>query len=141
MREFKFRAYDKDKKIMIHNYDQSVGKIYSLPLGSSIRDFVFNLGLSYETLMQYTGRTDKNGKEIFEWDIVRWKSDNNEYQVGFIVYHKEYCRFNVVWETDLNNYLKNGFHGTARFIESENEEPLEVIGNILENPELLNATK
>jgi uncharacterized phage protein (TIGR01671 family) len=119
-REIKFRAYDKDKKIMIHNYDQSVGKIYSLPLGSSIRDFVFNLGLSYETLMQYTGLKDKHGKEIFEGDIIKTEL--------WIHYNNSVIRFEHGYFTPFQYDYING-------------EDLEVVGNVWENGDLLNDNK
>jgi uncharacterized phage protein (TIGR01671 family) len=71
-------------------------------------------------LMQYTGIKDKNGVEIYEGDILKWNA-------------KEWgCEFNEVveWDFDLLNARKYDW-----------AEWCEVIGNIHENPELLEADK
>lgn len=61
MRDIKFRAWDKEEKLMIENgsFDGSI------PLGD--KDLIF---------MQYTGLKDKKGKEIYEGDILL---HNNSY--------------------------------------------------------------
>jgi uncharacterized phage protein (TIGR01671 family) len=148
-REIKFRAYDKDKKIMIHDYDQSAGKIYSLPLGASIRDFVFNLGLSYKTLMQYTGLKDKYGKEIFEGDFIISKSypfypiiKEDELNFNELNYIAE-----IYWDDEQYSFayelhtISNRVRGLAMgglLCEMPVKE-IEIIGNIHENSELLNG--
>ena len=75
-------------------------------------------------LMQYTGIKDKNGKEIYEGDIVRCNSGFYEGGVGVITYVSAdnepgfFIVFaNYETEVDFNN--------------------IEVIGNIYENPELI----
>ena len=75
-----------------------------------------------ETVGQYTGLTDKNGKKIFEGDIVAYRGD----EYGVIVYDKKTARFCVefdVWSTDFDH-----LYG----------KEIEVIGNIHDNPELIN---
>lgn len=71
-----------------------------------------------ETVGQYTGLTDKNGKKIFEGDIVEG------WDVIFTVVFDEYCRYVIV--AGYGNYLL-----------AQNHEDMEVIGNIHDNPELL----
>lgn len=76
-----------------------------------------------ETVGQYTGLTDKNGKKIFEGDILK----------GILILHPDRQTFEVVYEN-------NGF-----YFRDEDEEgwhpdhidDYEVIGNTHDNPELL----
>lgn len=68
-------------------------------------------------LMQFTGLLDKNGRDIYEGDIVRWDNDSN-YQVIFAD--------GGFWLDGFDNE-----HGWP------SEELIEVIGNIYEHPELL----
>lgn len=76
MRELKFRAYDKDDKVM-----------YEMDDVCTVTD-VFNIGQRYDTLMQFTGLTDKNGKEIYEGDIVTVdrKDSFDKYNEAIIVF-------------------------------------------------------
>ena len=81
-----------------------------------------------ETLCQYTGLTDKNGKKIWENDIVR-RTDLyvvSKPSVGFIEYDLENTSFLIHW-TDKVEYSPT-YHWKDR---------LEVIGNIFDNPDLL----
>lgn len=74
-----------------------------------------------ETVGEYTGLTDKNGKKIFEGDIIRSNSER-----GYIEYYPNDCAFDVVDD--------HGFY----WLISEMSN-IEVIGNIHDNPELLYA--
>lgn len=76
---------------------------------------------NHHRLMQFTGLKDKNGKEIYEGDIVR----------DFIGSHKE-----VVWREDMASFVIRQKIGASMQINFD-DEPLEIIGNIYENPELL----
>ena len=91
-----------------------------------------------ETVGQYTGLTDKNSKKIFEGDIfsVTWKAEGRTPVVkSFVVEFKNGCFYartfngNTIVAT-VSNYAKCGKVGnTGVFVE--------VIGNIHDNPELL----
>jgi len=87
-------------------------------------------------LMQYTGLKDKNGKEIYEGDIVKIDWDNHEY-VKDRLYEVKY--FECVAAFQLGNLLSNGDSGADDIIEFELEtnEHLEKIGNIYENNAVL----
>ena len=81
-------------------------------------------------LMQSTGLKDKNGKEIFEGDIVKYKSGCNTYTEE-VAYDKNFAGFGV---RDANTDIIFTFWELAEDIDLIS---LEVVGNIYENPELL----
>ena len=119
MREIKFRAWDKKKNDW---FDDDSGELY-IELDGNI-----NFGWSGEImddytdriiLMQYTGMKDVKGVEIYEGDILQ-----SEHYFKYKVVFKGDC-----WrcESLKNSGFKNRFIG----------RDLKVIGNIYENPELL----
>ena len=112
MREIKFRQWDKSTKsfhywgyITEHGLEKRYGKYFQSPLGPMDDDL--------RESQQFTGLFDKNGREIYEGDILENK----------------------------------GFHNLRCFIEWDEKrgcwpyyaprEKFEIIGNIYENPELL----
>lgn len=87
------------------------------------------------TVCQYTGMKDRNGKRIFEGDIVRTKkfgkiighANVNDFDVFKVQY--EPCMFRLINKNRGFNLVDDGFR------------TLEVIGNIFDNPELLEEYK
>ena len=75
-------------------------------------------------IMQSTGLTDKNGKEIFEGDVVRFHTPQLT-TIGVVVFVKNEACFKV--RNDFGGHWVTVFH--TRYFE--------VIGNIYQNPELL----
>lgn len=78
--------------------------------------------------MQFTGLCDRDGKEIYEGDVVRYENagyDPSEgetpWEIGTVIFK------NLAWMIDSDDYMLCDFTLTD----------LEVIGNIYENPELL----
>lgn len=96
-----------------------------------------------DTLCQYTGLTDKNGKKIWENDILKG------YQYPFLSSEgKENYYAEVVWFTNCNAFGTYTFknpranvcgisEGNTELMENWNPEDWEVIGNIFDNADLL----
>lgn len=82
-------------------------------------------------LMQFTGLKDKNGKEIYEGDIINYKYSRHT-STQFVVKYNEFQATFVV--VDNHNDLVYTFRELADYIQLNS---LEVIGNIYENKELL----
>ena len=102
-----------------------------------------NAGIDYLVLMQPTGLRDKNGKLIYEGDIVNVYVSSEKlyrYQVKF-----EIGSFMLVSDEEIfdfpNKWNDNVYPLSQLYFEYDNEEncidQLEVIGNVYENPELL----
>ncbi len=122
-REIKFRAWDNECKV-IREYDDLKG----LTLDA--------LDASDFELEQFTGLKDKNGKEIYEGDILAWHS--NIYRkhdwVGLVLYRG--AGF-AVQEIDKSYSSPEWLDCACR----KDANIIEVIGNIHKNPELLEADK
>ena len=122
MREIKFRVWDKEEDVMYQNGSftlEVLGKFVSVYVKAKpyIRELI-----DYK-LMQYTGLKDKNGKEIYEGDIVKFRNkyiSKVEYSntQGFIVRFKQ-----------------AGLHHCINIFSTDSD--IEVIGNIYENEDLL----
>lgn len=113
--------------------------------GYSIEDFTKEKNNCFdvipETVGQYTGLTDKNGKRIFEGDIVKilytdWISQPLEDTRSLEEYLDSLTKKGVVdFAPYVGWYLKNGKYDLS--IISGTHGYIEVIGNIHDNPELI----
>ena len=123
----KFRAWTEEGKVMY--YDVYPFKYDTLLL--SYDEIAFDeVPASDFILMQSTGLKDKNSKEIFEGDIVKYKAGCNTFTEE-VAYDKNFAGFGVM---DAYADIIFSFEELAECI---NLHSLEVIGNIYENPELL----
>jgi uncharacterized phage protein (TIGR01671 family) len=139
MREFKFRVWDtKHKKFLIGippmeymlDHDEwSHRDIEEDPCVylNNVFSKDFNGRLIFQ---QYTGLTDKNKKEIYEGDIVKFsRLFEKERQIkelkSFVRFHNGQFGFDLIGFNDM-------------FFTLSDECGIEVIGNIFEHPELLN---
>lgn len=117
----KIRAWDTEKKTMynVRQIDFRGGEFRSSE----------NEWMKFDNVifMQSTGMKDKNGAEIYEGDIVKPVSFAS--WIGVVKYSSE----NAAYILDDHN---NEFRGENVYL-SQFNEGLEVIGNIYENPELM----
>lgn len=122
MREIKFRAWNKIVKQILYN-------VYPIDQEGTC-NFGSGTIINCE-VMQYTGLKDKNGKEIYEGDIVSIKS---QYETDEPIDTKARVEF-------FDGAFILDFHAmrlTWAVLEYKNSNWLiEIIGNIYENPELL----
>lgn len=128
MREIKFRGWDLNKHKM--NYepyvvgDETICEWDMVHLNKGIKEYE-------HPLMQYTGLKDKNGKEIYEGDIVS------------SLYAFEGCKgvYEIIWREDAKFHpVRHGIHQQERVTITMNDiKRCEVLGNIYENPELLDT--
>ena len=145
MKEIKFRAYDLKKKVVfpVHRIDfnkinQSIEFIKGYDDWDKDGYTVYGGGnMKYANkdryiLMQYTGLKDKNGKEIYEGDIVKvFLSCKGDYITAEIKYSEEYAQYIIVNTRCIIH--------EAESLGDYNE--LEIIGNIYDNPDLLEKGK
>ena len=113
---FKFRAwYSKDKEMIYFDFDL---------LNDESRAF-YKVSIEGSEKMQCTGLKDKNGKLIYEGDII---------DIGD-GYYEDYPRYQEV------KYSHGCFHPFNCSDYGHEPDEVEVLGNIYENPELLNKTE
>ena len=131
MRELKFRVWDKSVE---HLYEVQT----LIDGGGVIGRYVLNGEMNYIQLCaddviieQYTGLKDKNGKPIYEGDIVKLGEDS--YEVLF----DSYGQFCI--ENKKLHWTKDCFSFNSVDVWNSKRDGLlvEVVGNIHENPELL----
>ena len=88
------------------------------------------LDINPDTVGQFTGLLDKNGKEIYEGDIIGCHNPDIKH---LIFYNEKQGRFMAA----LNGDIENDFVGVCGLDDSRWNASKEVIGNIHDNPELL----
>ena len=130
MREIKFRAWVKDRKaifeVVLINYVTKKVTYLLERVGHllSIRDAKF-----YDVeLMQYTGLKDKNNKEIYEGDILFESFGERYYKVVF-----ENGGFRAEFKGDFDEHSFDLIDVVA--------QGCEIVGNIYENPELMEEVR
>ena len=138
MREIKFRAWIQSAKkmILVDSIEFHIdidNKLWYLSTqwDRSDPNFLFErrpkLGGTFP-LMQFIGLKDKNGKEIYEGDVLGWKAREFDYNKAQVVFDDKALRF-------VAELLPDGCGEDIRdLMRTDNAK---VIGNIYENPELV----
>jgi uncharacterized phage protein (TIGR01671 family) len=136
MREIKFRIWDKKYRTFDFNaspelFISTYGEVYEKDERSyGMQTYIeYNKSDFYE-LSQYTGLKDKNGKEIYEGDILKghyYEYGKKRRFIGKVVYGSH-----GFWLVGVKQYM-----GMRQDFYSQ----YEVLGNSFENPELLETSK
>lgn len=140
MRPLKFRAWNKKEGMFIPYFHGTLGNVVENESIYYSKE-AFEKDMSTDgfgdyptTLMQFTGIKDKNGKEIYEGDILKYrfedKEEINSLSTGIV---------EVIW-SDLSlgfRVTDHDEHYTFEIWDDPEMWEFEVIGNIYENKELL----
>lgn len=118
MREIKFRGYN-GEKWLFGNLDID----YKTKQAAISDDRWWRHPVRFKTVGQFTGLCDSDGREIYEGDVI--KLDNDVYTVSW-------AKYSACWFVDLKNF------GPSLFTQYHAGKSI-VIGNIHDNPELLEA--
>lgn len=134
-REIKFRIWDKSfKKFLEDDYESKNvidgdGNLFMYVLSETFRDLYFYKLLKNIEISEYTGLKDKNGKEIYEGDILKYN-----FPYDGRLKHVSPVKF---LETEASFGIKDRYENEIPLYRIAANNYFEVIGNIYEHPELL----
>lgn len=133
MREFKFRIWDKSVGRWLCEDAQYLVMDGSEVLAAPFSTINFKTNDKNYIIQQFTGIKDSQGKEIYDGDILKTIRENESFVIGVVRWY---------------NYIGHASDNICGFSCSPAEFPAEgcrintvIIGNQLENPELLNPCK
>ena len=136
-RELKFRIWDKSfKKFLEDDYESKNvidgdGNLFMYVLSETFRDLYFYKLLKNIEISEYTGLKDKNGKEIYEGDILKYN-----FPYDGRLKHVSPVKF---LETEASFGIKDRYENEIPLYRIAANNYFEVIGNIYENEELLKS--
>jgi uncharacterized phage protein (TIGR01671 family) len=134
-KDIKFRVWNDKYKKFVFNLD--FGQIQAANCNNGLLGVTFSNSelktdeIKYKdcTVQQFTGLFDKNGKEIYEGDIVKYTVIPDYYPSDKP--YETITKVELKLSTNLDTEHGGGPDGTTRY------ENIEVIGNVFENPELV----
>lgn len=130
-REILFKAKRKDNGKWVEGYyckttignDVRPSDLIFVPFKVSRNEEWGWMKVDFDTICQYTGLTDKNGKKIWENDIVR----NEKGDIGVVQWFEEHAAF-MIWNK-TKHYVC--------YLAEDDFSKIEIAGNEFDNPELL----
>jgi len=156
-REIKFRVYNTDWKMMVLPEDiyyikfhgeknEATCVAFNITTTDGMRNNDYWENPEDIVFMQYTGLHDKNGKEIYEGDIVKFLYKNcipeeirtaevNPHRIGDGGLYKNVSAYYPFVYTIAGSYKDDGRQTAECYLTPPSE--CEIIGNIYENPSLL----
>lgn len=137
MRELKFRVWDRDAKHFCGNLKKYLLDVHTSELqvanySDLYEEWYYSQNMdTYYTIQQYIGLKDKNGKDVYEGDIIQYNVGSSYENMNFI----------VQWSEDSLGYIIQSQSGdilTNSWTPDGNRfNFIELKGNVFENPELL----
>ena len=131
----KFRAYDGGSLCRMYQPDEVMvgdGNVWIIDEDDVAGEWIVNNDLN---LMQSTGLYDKNGKEIFEGDVIAIEVDDTETPINARI--SQNSKIGVLM---FHVFEDNEDVPMVELLE-DNSVAFEIIGNVYENPELLEVTE
>lgn len=135
---FRGKRVDNGKWVEGYYYANPIETLI-LPLGYEISITLDSVKVIPETIGQFTGLTDKNGVKIFEGDVIRYIEHSGYLLNSFaaiVCYDSLLAAFGYINNTQFMYYFSDFDEIDVDFLSHT-----EVIGNIHDNPELLNNGK
>lgn len=126
MKELKFRVWDKEREAFLNNvFIDSEGKLYQFSKGTIFGIVITYLDSENKNISKFTGLHDKNGKEIFEGDIIKIKDET----------------YRITWNGCFSSFDMTNIDKAKQYkdlyILNKDYEKSEIVGNIYQNRDLL----